>query len=183
MNPLEDPRFQCVQLLGQGSFGRVYEAYDTWLKRMVAIKCLDGLNSSELSALRLLAGHKHSQLVEIHDVLIFQDNLYILMDYIPGSNLKVYCQNHGLLDRWEALRLFREILEVLSWLHQLGIVYNDLKPENIMRLPNGHYCLIDIGACFLMEDTLARRYGSVLIVFYLHINGGSNIFRSLFSVH
>lgn len=160
MNPLENPRFQCVRLIGKGSFGEVYQVYDTWLKRVIAIKCIDQHGSDELAALRLLSGKRHEYLVEIYDVIVDEEKLYILMAYVPGRNLKDYCKEQGALNRREALCLLQEILEVLAWLHQMGIVYNDLKPENIIYLPNKHFCLIDFGACFLMMKAPLKRYGS-----------------------
>ena len=70
MHPLKDPRFQCISPLGQGSYGKVYQAYDTLLNRVIAIKCLTDPQSEEMAALCLLAGEKHAGLVEIYDVLL-----------------------------------------------------------------------------------------------------------------
>lgn len=161
MHPLKDPRFQCISPLGQGSYGKVYQAYDTLLNRVIAIKCLTDPQSEEMAALCLLAGKKHAGLVEIYDVFTDDDQICILMDHVPGANLAMYCARQGRLSRKEARIFLKEVLELLCFLHQdLGIVYNDLKPENIMRQPDGHYRLIDFGSCFLIADPPLRRYGS-----------------------
>ena len=161
MNPLDNPRYQCIQEVGHGSFGIVYKAYDTRLKREVAIKKLVHHETYELQSLQYLAHLSHPGLVRIIDVINADCEYYIIMDFIEGQNLLQWYELGHTFSIKEGYVFLVEMLDVLAFLHhQAGLVYNDLKPENIQRLPSGHFILLDFGTCFPINQQPNHRYGS-----------------------
>ncbi|MDB6140819.1 MAG: hypothetical protein JWO94_3891, partial [Verrucomicrobiaceae bacterium] len=143
--------------LGAGGNGAVFRAYDTQLKRWVAIKRL--ISASEISAddasfteLRreadTLASLRNANIVTIFDVSSDDEGLFIVMELLEGPDLADATQ-HGPLTLEDFKQLAEQTLEALLAAHQLRILHRDLKPENIKveRLPGGRFQakIIDFG--------------------------------------
>lgn len=154
---MADQRYKIYEQLGAGGNGAVFRAYDTQLKRWVAIKRL--ISASDLShadptidELRreadTLASLRNANIVTIFDVANDDEGLFIVMELLEGPDLADATQ-HGPLSLEDFKQLAEQTLEALLAAHQLRILHRDIKPENIKveRLPGGRFQakIIDFG--------------------------------------
>lgn len=132
-------RFQVLELLGQGAFGRVYKARDPKLERQVAIKVpLRGaLNAEEterfLREAQAAASIQHPNICPVHEVGQDGENHYIVMAYVEGQSLSqmLRARKEPLPTRQAAL-IARKLAQALAAAHARNVVHRDLKPANIM---------------------------------------------------
>jgi serine/threonine-protein kinase PknG len=140
--------------IAHGGLGWVYLARDRNVNdRPVVLKGLVHSGDAEAQAIamaerRFLAEVVHPSIVQIFNFVEHTDRHgepvgYIVMEYVGGQSLKR--RKGGRLPVAEAIAYVLEILPALSYLHSIGLVYNDLKPENIM-LTEEQLELIDLGA-------------------------------------
>lgn len=128
--------FELIEEIGSGSFGTVWRARDTELRRFVAIKIPRRDAISERDAQRFLhearaaAGLKHPNIVSIHEIGRAQGTIYIVSDLVDGRTLEDFLSTQRLSAR-ESARLCSVIAEALHHAHQSGVVHRDLKPGNI----------------------------------------------------
>jgi serine/threonine protein kinase len=164
-------RYNLLSNVGQGGFGTVYKAEDTLFNnRIVAIKELSqqGMTAQEKkeAALafqreaRLLASLSHPNLPEIYDQFPEGANWYLAMRFLEGKTLETYLSEatNSMLPILEALDIGVQLCTVLDYLHtqQPPIIFRDLKPANIMRVPDGQVYLIDFGIARLFKPGQAK---------------------------
>lgn len=153
-------RYEIRDQLGQGGMGKVYTAADLRLegKRRVIKQLRDDHYRREDHELaieffkreyRLLSTLEHPTIVQILDHFEEDDQYYIVMEYIEGSNLHEVLTQHRQepFTEEEVLTWAIEICDVLAYLHGLDppIIYRDLKPSNIMLDSKDRLKLIDFG--------------------------------------
>ncbi len=153
-------RYRIIAPTGKGGMGAVYKAEDTQLgNRQVALKEMSqsGLNPQEqkeaADAFRqeaiILARLNHPNLPSIFDHFEENGRWYLVMSFIEGETLADYVSHAQgrKLSLEEALQIGIQLCTVLGYLHnqQPAIIFRDLKPANIMRMPDGHIYLIDFG--------------------------------------
>ncbi len=146
-----DGRFVCLHTLGKGGEGTVYLAQDTSRQRLIALKeypCRTvTAKRVEKEALRL-KGLSHKGIPVF--VGLFQENgrIYLAMEYMEGTSIKVLLEKKGLPGEKEVLRIASELCILLEYLHSQSppVYYPDLKPSNILLDRNGAVSLIDFGA-------------------------------------
>ncbi len=147
-----DGRYEIHEIIGVGGMAVVYKAYDNVEDRIVAIKILkDEFVSNEEFIRRFkneskaIAMLSHPNIVNVYDVSFGDLIQYIVMEYIDGVTLKEYIELQGSL-RWkDALYFTVQILRGLQHAHDKGIVHRDVKPQNIMVLPDGTIKVTDFG--------------------------------------
>jgi serine/threonine protein kinase len=137
--PNKIDRFEIMELLGSGAFGRVYRAHDPRLDREVALKVPhQGLQESEedvrlfLHEARAAGAIQHPNICPIYEVS--EEGLqYIVMAYIPGKSLESYLKKRNdLLGPKQAAIIIRRLALALEAAHAKGIIHRDLKPSNIL---------------------------------------------------
>ncbi len=153
-------RYRIHSLVGQGGMGAVYKAEDTKFgNRFIAVKemRLTTLNSEEASQsvdafqgeAHLLASLMHPNIPRIYDHFSEDGRWYLLMDFIEGPTLEEYLTNwaEGYMPLEEVITIGIQLCTALDYLHtrQPPIIFRDLKPANIIRMPNGQLVLIDFG--------------------------------------
>ena len=153
-------RFEIERLLGHGGMGEVYKARDTKLERLVAIKTIklknfkDPIKAKErfLREGKLTARLDHPHIVKVHDLLENDNQLYLVMEYLEGESLAHKLKN-GALPREDALRIYDEIKQALTYLHKLegGILHRDVSPHNIFIQKQGKAKLLDYGVSKVEE--------------------------------
>ena len=156
-----DGRYEMRELIGVGGMAYVYKAYDAVDDRIVAVKILrdEFLNSDEFvrrfrNESKAIAILNHPNIVKVLDVG-FGDRLqYIVMEYIDGITLKEYLDQRKDI-RWkEAVHFTMQILRALQPAHDKGIVHRDIKPQNIMLLPDGTIKVTDFGIARLTRNEI-----------------------------
>ena len=110
---------------------------------------------------------RHTYLPQVYDFLEVGNDVYTVMDYIPGENLQYYIDHNYTFPEETILLWMRELCEVLDYLHtrKPRILHSDIKPANIMVTPEGDICLIDFnisldGSVTQEVQGLSRRYAS-----------------------
>lgn len=135
-------RYQLQEPLGSGGMGTVHKAYDTELRRAVAIKRLHEVHEPQTQArflreAKLLARLKHPNLVELLDFGEWQGSPYLVMEFLRGESLWLGCH--------DPLEDLLEAGEALEALHQEGVIHRDFKPDNVLRLEDSRVVLVDLG--------------------------------------
>ena len=135
---------------GGGSFGEVYRGYDERMERDVAVKIINQIDKKECDVLRKL---DHKGLPRLYDVVVRESKTFLIMEWIEGIDLERYIQKNGAVSERMAIGIGEEILDILGYLHSRkpAIVYQDLKPSNIMLMPDGHIKLVDFGTAVYMN--------------------------------
>jgi eukaryotic-like serine/threonine-protein kinase len=153
--------YQVVAGLGAGGMGEVYEARDTRLNRMVALKILPPVSADNadrrrrfLQEAQLASSLQHPHIVTIYDIGSDAGTDYLAMELVRGRTLDNLIGSRGLRLN-DALRYAIQIADALAAAHRAGIVHRDLKPANIMVTEQGQIKVLDFGLATLAEAGLA----------------------------
>jgi serine/threonine protein kinase len=137
--------YEILGPLGSGGMGEVYQARDTRLDRIVAIKILKGRHSERFEReARAIAALNHPHICALYDV----GPDYLVMEYVEGKPLR------GPLPAAEALRYAVQIAKALDAAHRRGIIHRDLKPSNILVTKTG-VKLLDFGLAKATRERVA----------------------------
>src|SRR5262245_13293725 len=152
-------RYRVVKLLGEGSFGRVFQALDEQLHRTVAIKVPHSRLiarpqdvESYLAEARILASLDHPGIVPVHDVGRTDEGLYFVVSkFIDGSDLasKLKTVRFSFVDTAE---LVATVAEALHHAHRKGLVHRDIKPANLLLDNDGKPYVADFGLALRDQD-------------------------------
>lgn len=172
--------YEIRRAIAQGGMGVVFEALDTKLDKVVALKMLHpGLARNAAFRQRFeqeaktLARLEDPHFVRINAVVEEGDNTFIVMEYVEGLTLTQHLRTHGALQPRDVAAIGVQILRALSKAHRQGIIHRDLKPSNIMltRTSEGRKLVkvLDFGiAKQMVSDTShTRTMGAVGTLFYM----------------
>ncbi|WP_295751870.1 serine/threonine-protein kinase [Undibacterium sp.] len=139
--------YQIRAQLGEGGFGDVYEAWDSKLRRSVAIKRMKHVPNAPTSLLkeaRLAASLQHAAFVKIFAIEEDGDSTAIVMELVPGITLRVW--GHGQPQQpAQVLELIRQVADAMQEAHAAGLTHGDLKPSNLILEPSGKVRILDFG--------------------------------------
>lgn len=142
-------RFIVEHVVGEGGMGTVYQAHDENLGRKVAIKVVSTTGDAEalarvLREARIIAALDHPNAVIIHETGEIQGDPYIVMELVPGQNLRSFVDKPD-VPIARKIRWLVDVARVLAAAHNGGIVHRDVKPENVMVRPDGKIKVLDFG--------------------------------------
>jgi serine/threonine-protein kinase len=150
--PILGNRYQLLQTLGTGGMAVVYRAYDLRLERPVAIKVLrqdytesDGFRERFRQEAKAAANLSHPNIVTVHDFGLDANRLYIVMEFVPGTDLKSILKERGRLDINEAISLIVQACAGIGYAHRAGLVHCDVKPHNMLVTPDQRLKVTDFG--------------------------------------
>jgi eukaryotic-like serine/threonine-protein kinase len=130
----------------------VYRARDLMLERTVAIKILRKSYTHDpdfrerfRSEAKAAASLSHPNIVTVHDFGLDTDRLFIVMEYVPGTDLKKLLKERGRLPVDEALELMLQACAGIGHAHHAGLVHCDIKPQNILITPDNRVKVVDFG--------------------------------------
>jgi len=160
--------YKILQELGQGGMGVVYKAYDTKLKREVAIKFLSpdiSLDEQERERFMIeaqaAAALNHPNIATIHAIEEVDDELFIVMEYIDGKELKKKVAS-GQLSVDSVIDIAIQIAEGLRAAHEKGVTHRDIKPANIMITSKGQVKITDFGLAKMTQASSLTKAGITL---------------------
>lgn len=145
-------RYRINGLLGEGGMARVFDAFDEWLERPVAVKILRA-ETRELPGMRarfqqealIAARLLHPHIVAVLDFGEDRASSYLVMERLPGSTLRDEIIARGPLPPGRVLLVLHETLAALQAAHGRGVLHRDIKPSNILLEPDGHTKITDFG--------------------------------------
>lgn len=166
--PLLKNRYRLGRVLGRGGMCIVYQAWDTKLKRDVAIKRLEPpLNQDPRTRARFdregraLARLSHPNVVTLIDRGSTENDDYLIFEYVEGRSLKEMIKESPLSVK-ETGRIMGQVAEGLAAAHQAGIVHRDVKPQNILIDRQGHAKVTDFGIATGPDWTRVTKAGSII---------------------
>ncbi|CEP06939.1 hypothetical protein [Parasitella parasitica] len=148
--------FNFLFVLGKGNFGKVMLAEDKYDKRLYAVKVLkkrfiidnDEIESvrSEKRIFQAANRERHPFLIGLQSCFQTESRVYFVMEYVSGGDLMWHIQREPFSER-RAKFYACEVLLALEYFHSQGIIYRDLKLDNIMLALDGHIKVADYGLC------------------------------------
>jgi serine/threonine protein kinase len=163
--------YRIDRRIGRGGMGVVFQAYDSALRRVVAVKFLSPrLAVSPLARLRFAreaqaaAAINHPNVVTIHAISEHEGLPYLVMEFVAGITLADRLKREGVLDRKSVLRIGIQIARGLAAAHAQGLIHRDVKPANIL-LESGldRVKITDFGlACVMAEPWRLTASGALL---------------------
>lgn len=152
-----------VRKIGEGAFGEVYEALDTWLDHPRALKLLRPEIAGRVSGpeilheARKLVRVRHPNVVMVHGADKHDGRVGFWMDLIEGQTLKERV-TQGRLSAGEAIHVGQELCGALAAVHQANLLHRDVKAQNVMRASDGgRIILMDFGAGEFRDAPTDRR--------------------------
>jgi serine/threonine protein kinase len=152
--PARFGRYEMQRLLGRGGMGTVYHAFDTELRRDVALKIpnfqVDCPNAIErfLREGRAAAALRHPGICPVYDVGQVQGTYFLSMGYIEGQSIAAMLKNGGPLSAEQAVRICVAVARAMQAAHDHGVVHRDLKPSNIMVGRDEQVVVLDFGVAY-----------------------------------
>lgn len=128
-------RYQKLEQLGEGAYGKVYKAKDTKTNTIVALKktiprIKEGVPSYTLREVSILKSLKHENIVELLDILPAEHALHLVFEYLDGD-LRFWMDTH-ILSENNRRSFMRQILVGINFCHSKRVLHRDLKPQNIL---------------------------------------------------
>jgi len=166
---LLNDRYQLLEALGKGGMAFVYRARDLMLERYVAVKILREDYSRDpafqdrfrLEA-KAAANLSHPNIVTVHDFGLDAGKLFIVMEYVPGTDLKTLIQQRGRFTPEEALPLIIQACAGIGYAHRAGLVHCDVKPQNMLVTPDQRLKVADFGISRALASILPGEQSDVV---------------------
>ncbi|KAM1356750.1 hypothetical protein ACFX13_031558 [Malus domestica] len=164
-------RFSSLELIGRGSFGDVFKAFDKELNKEVAIKVID-LEESEdeiediQKEISVLSQCRSPYITEYYGSYLHQTKLWIIMEYMAGGSVAdlnaqtivfMQLQSGPPLDEPSMACILRDLLHAIEYLHNEGKIHRDIKAANILLTENGDVKVADFGVSAQLTRTISRR--------------------------
>lgn len=145
-------RYQLLDPLGKGGMAVVYLARDLMLERLVAVKVLREDYSGDPAfqerfrqEAKAAANLSHPNIVTMHDFGLDNGQLFLVMEYVPGTDLKTLIKQRGRFSPEEALPLLIQACAGIGYAHRAGLVHCDVKAQNMLVTPDMRLKVADFG--------------------------------------
>jgi serine/threonine protein kinase len=191
--PQKIAKYKVEGILGSGAMGVVYKAHDEQIDRSVAIKVLHehlrvGADGATLAVRFLQEARAAARCLHPNIVTVFdfgnEDVPYIVMEYVEGTELRTLLRSSTKIALAEAVNITIQVLEALAFAHGKGVVHRDIKPDNIILLPDGTIKVSDFGVARLDTSDLTGTGFMIGTPSYMspeglkgkHVDGRSDLF-------
>lgn len=150
--------FELLKILGTGGMGVVWQARDTRLQRIVALKMLlagaashpEQIDRFEVEA-QAIARLEHPNIIPVYEFKSFQGQPYFAMPLISGGKLTDHKARFQ-ADVRAAVRLVEKLAHAVAYAHERRVLHRDLKPSNILLDEQGEPCIADFGLAKLLDN-------------------------------
>ncbi len=161
--------YVITDFIGRGGMGDVFKAVHPLMGREVAVKVLTRARATpEAEAnfhreIRLQAKLDHPNLVRAHDAGHDGNVYYLVVEFVPGTDLRRLVRNEKKLDMQQAATVIMQAAMALEHAHSQGLIHRDVKPGNLLVTPDGHTKVSDLGlAGFMNEGQNDPRAGKIV---------------------
>lgn len=162
---MEKGMFDKIKTLGIGAFGEVALVRKKDSSHLYAMKTLrkrDVLQRNQVAHVKaerdILAEADNEWVVKLYYSFQDRDNLYFVMDYIPGGDMMSLLIKLGIFDKDLAQFYIAELVLAIESVHKMGFIHRDIKPDNILIDKDGHIKLTDFGLCTGFRWTHNSKY-------------------------
>ncbi|KAH8814993.1 kinase-like domain-containing protein [Xylogone sp. PMI_703] len=170
----EPPKYALLELIGKGTFGRVYKGKDMTSAAIVAVKIIDIDESDtlnprnadsyseflkEVNALKLLSESKARNINHVVEALPVGKAMWMITEYCGGGSVATLMKPTapgGLQEKW-IIPILREVAEAIGWVHRAGIIHRDIKCANVLITEEGAVQLCDFGVAGTIETKIDKR--------------------------
>ena len=162
---MEKSMFEKIKTLGIGAFGEVALVRKGDSRNLYAMKTLrkrDVLQRNQVAHVKaerdILAEADNEWVVKLYFSFQDKDNLYFVMDYIPGGDMMSLLIKFGIFEVNLAKFYIAELVLAIESVHKMGFIHRDIKPDNILIDKDGHIKLTDFGLCTGFRWTHNSKY-------------------------
>lgn len=161
-------QYTVLDEVARGGMGQVFKAEHAMMGREVAVKVLPRAKATPESEaafrreMRMLGRLDHENLVRAYDAGYDAMVYYLVTELVPGLDLKRQVQKHGPLDEPEAASVIAQAARGLAYAHEQGLVHRDVKPGNIIVMPDGRVKVLDLGLAGSQIEEESSRLGRVV---------------------
>lgn len=162
-------RYRLDEILGTGGMAIVYRASDMMLERTVAIKLLrqdfsrdPAFRENFRQEAKAAANLSHPNIVTVHDFGLDAGRLFIVMEYVPGTDLKSLLKQSGRLSVEETLDLLIQACAGVGYAHRAGLVHCDIKPQNMLITPEKRLKVVDFGIARALASILPEEKAEIV---------------------
>lgn len=166
-------RYRLHSVLGSGSMGTVWSAYDEFLLRPVAVKEVrlppgfpaaqaEELRERTLREARAIASLSHPNVITLHDVVREDDEPFVVMEQLTARSLAGLLADHGALSTEQAATIGDAVAAALEAAHAAGITHRDVKPGNVLVARDGRVKLTDFGIARNISEATMTSTGLML---------------------
>ena len=149
-------RYYLKEMKGRGSFGEVWLARDQELDADVAIKVYIALDTRGIgefkSEYKTTMGLYHPNLLKADHFDICDNRPYLVMPFCPDSSINLI----GKIDEPTVWKFLLDVASGLEYLHRMGVIHHDIKPDNVLINENGDFVITDFGISVRIRSTLRR---------------------------
>jgi len=151
-------KFELHELIGEGAMGAVWKAYDSVIRRYVALKILSSAigrtqdaRARFLREARAAGALQHRDIVTIYDLGEADGQLFIAMELVDGRDLSQLIAQQEALSLERKLDIAIEVLQGLAYAHGRGVIHRDIKPSNVRIASDGSVKIMDFGIARLQS--------------------------------
>ncbi|ELQ76838.1 Cdc2-related protein kinase [Trachipleistophora hominis] len=141
-------RFANAQMIGEGTFGKVYVANDTKTNTKVAVKKIklekNGVSLITIRELKILKLCNSQHIIKLYECYIADGSFYMVLEYLPFDLSALFLSKYRFSDD-QIKNLTYQLLHGLSYLHERGIIHRDVKSSNILLTHDGLLKIADFG--------------------------------------
>lgn len=145
---------ELLNVVGRGSYGTVYRAWDPRLERLVALKLFHGAADPDavMQEGRMLARVRHENVVTVYGADVIDGVAGIWMEMVHGETLDQIVRKQGPMPARDAAAAGADIARALGAIHGAGLLHCDVKAQNVVRETGGRVVLMDLGAGRLVPE-------------------------------